>query len=141
MGDCEQVAGCACFYSRPVERELEKVSGGAGQSPMGGRDTSRKSLMQATLHGRALRRCLGTRDDYLGTATTETAGLGEPRLRRARAIAAWEVEKAGRRADAGVNVVGARPVPSRPVVGGVRKCIHVLATDVPHHALVKRATL
>ena len=31
VGDCEQVAGCAYFYSRPVERELETVSGGAGR--------------------------------------------------------------------------------------------------------------
>ena len=63
VGDYEQVAGYACFYSRPVEWELETVSGGAGRSSMGGRDMSHKSLMQATLHGRALRQCLGTRDD------------------------------------------------------------------------------
>ena len=31
VGDCEQVAGCAYFYSRSVERELETVSGGAGR--------------------------------------------------------------------------------------------------------------
>ena len=31
VGDCEQVAGCAYFYSRPVERELETVIGGAGR--------------------------------------------------------------------------------------------------------------
>ena len=55
-----------------------------------------------------------------------TAGLGEPRLPRAGAIAAWGAEKAGRCADVGVNVAGARPVPSRPVDDGVRKCIHVL---------------
>ena len=73
--------------------------------------------------------------------TTETAGLGEPRLHRAHAIAVWGAEKAGRRVDTGVNVAGIRHVSSRPVAGGVRKCIYVLRTAIPHHVLVKHVTL
>ena len=67
-----------------------------------------------------------------------TAGLGKPRLGRAGAIAAWEVEKAGRRVDAGVNVAGARRVPSPAVYVNASTYLH---TAVPHHALVKRVML